>query len=106
MKRTKVYVSALTPPVVRELEIEKGETLKLEVDWSAPVGEMSTSLSSSAWATDVSGVVTLSGATTSTNLVSSLCAGTEVGTVLITNTATLANGVIREQKFRVTVIDT
>ena len=72
----------------KDVRTVSGETVKVSNQWAAETEKRGTTVSSSAWTFDGTG--TLSSATLTTPLATTLIAATAGGT--LTNTATLANG--------------
>ena len=104
-RKFKAYPSAFTGQRPHYSTLEKGEVATYRVDWNGVINELSTSASSSAWATDQSCISTASAALSS-GVASITVTASEVGEAILSDQLTMADGSKREQKFAVCVIDT
>jgi len=105
-RRNKVYPSASSAPKTQHITTQLNNVEPLIVEWNGVANAHGTTLSASTWATDETGVLSLSSPTISANIAQTLFTATAHGVALVRNTATFANGYTAIQWFRVKVRET
>lgn len=86
--------------------MQEGEKLKFEIDWSAVLDLSGSSISTSAWTTDQSGLVTLSSDSTSGTKSLITVEAINEGVAILRNTTTFADGQKEIRIFRLEINET
>jgi len=86
----------------RHYELQEGEAIQLTVDWSAVSDAAGADVESVAWSNERS-VVSVSGESLSDNKASALISANTCGSVVLVNTATLADGQVRKARIEIIV---
>jgi hypothetical protein len=106
-RRTRIYASAHGPSQPLDVALQNGEVLTHYVDWNAVLGATGATISSSSWTVESGATcVALSGSTSSDGVAETKFTAATTGRCVITNSVTLSNSEVREEKFLVQVRDT
>lgn len=86
--------------------MQYGEKLQFQIDWTAVLDLSGSSISASSWATDQTGLVTLSGDSISGNKSLITAEAISTGVAVLRNTTTFADGQKEIRIFRLDISET